>query len=69
MFDDLYNFPRKRRAFHIASKFPTGKLLDIGCERGIMLSELIKKGWEVRGTQISENAIAYSREVLGADVP
>jgi SAM-dependent methyltransferase len=67
-FDGLYGYFRRARAGKIASRYPRGSILDVGCEKGLMLSELRKMGWEACGTQISENAIAYARNVLGLNV-
>lgn len=59
---------RLRRAHDIMALAPRGRVLDVGCGRGIMLALLKRAGWEVVGTQVSKNAAAYARETLGIDV-
>lgn len=49
------------------------RILDIGCGRGLMLSEFKKKGWEVFGTELSEYSCELARnnfniEVIKGDV-
>lgn len=45
-----------------------GRILDIGCGRGLMLKDLKDRGWEVTGVEFSEVSSEYAREVLGLDV-
>lgn len=45
-----------------------GRVLDIGCGRGLMLGTLKKQGWETIGTEQSEISSQYAREVLGIPV-
>ena len=40
----------------LLSKLPKGKVLEIGCSSGEFLASLKKKGWEVRGLEISKKA-------------
>ena len=40
-------------------------LLDVGCGNGYFLEMATRKGWEVTGVEISENAVRHSREVIG----
>ncbi len=44
------------------------KLLDIGCGMGFFLDLARKSGWEVKGVDISDSAVAYGREKLGLDI-
>ena len=41
-----------------------GRVLDVGCGRGLLLEEFKSRGWEVHGTELSEKAAAYARDVL-----
>ena len=41
-----------------------GRVLDVGCGRGLLLREFQRRGWDVRGTEMSETAARYPREVL-----
>ena len=42
----------------------TGRLLDIGCATGFLLSEAQKAGFEVYGVEISEWAVKYAQDTL-----
>lgn len=44
------------------------RVLDIGCGRGLLLRAFQQKGWDVAGTEFSDNACRYAREVLGIPV-
>jgi len=41
-----------------------GKVLDIGCGRGLLLDKLRQHGWVPLGTELSEDAAAYARNHL-----
>ena len=41
-----------------------GRVLDVGCGRGLLLREFQQRGWEVQGTESSERAAAWARDVL-----
>jgi SAM-dependent methyltransferase len=56
------------RARQIESKQRPGKVLDIGCGRGLLLNKLRERGWEPRGTELSEEAAAYARHKLNLPV-
>ena len=59
---------RKRRAREVAARIGTvGKVMDVGCGRGIILSELQKLGYEPFGIELSDGAAAHARS-LGVDV-
>lgn len=42
-----------------------GRVLDIGCGRGFLLSAFRRRGWSVEGTELSEESARHAREVLG----
>lgn len=42
-----------------------GKLLEIGCSYGKFLHEMKQLGWEVQGTDMSEEAVLTGRKVFG----
>jgi len=46
----------------------TGKLLDVGAGVGILLSVAAKKGFEVKGVEVSEWASAFARNEKGLDI-
>ena len=64
MLDWLYAF----RALRIdrANGGQPGRVLDIGCGRGLLLHQLRKRGWKVTGTELSEDSASYARDVLHA---
>lgn len=45
-----------------------GRVLDIGCGRGLLLSAFRRRGWETQGTELSEAAARYARQVAGMSV-
>ncbi len=45
-----------------------GRLLDLGCWVGFLLSEAQRRGWEGHGVEPSEFASRYARERLGLEV-
>ncbi len=49
--ENLLNFWHIRRAASISKIKPTGKILDIGCGRGIELERLSKLHWDPYGTE------------------
>jgi SAM-dependent methyltransferase len=45
-----------------------GRVLDVGCGRGLLLDAFRRRGWEVQGTELDERSAAHAREVLGIPV-
>jgi SAM-dependent methyltransferase len=68
--DFLLNRLQARRGdqIHEANGERAGAVLDIGCGRGLLLDELRKLGWTVAGTEISDAAARFARDVLQLDV-
>jgi len=62
--DTLYGL----RADRITRMRPPGKVLDVGCGRGLLLNKLRERGWDVSGTELSDEAAVYARERLGIPV-
>ncbi|MDQ6642894.1 MAG: class I SAM-dependent methyltransferase [Chloroflexota bacterium] len=56
----LYDF----RVRQISKDRKPGKVLDIGCGRGLLLDRLRKRGWDPVGTELSETSASYARDVL-----
>ena len=59
---------RKRRVWQIQRFVATGRALDVGCGRGITLSQLRDEGWATAGVEISETAAAQARAALGDSI-
>jgi SAM-dependent methyltransferase len=47
---------------------PVGRILDLGCWVGFLLSEAKSRGWDVTGVEPSTWASAYARDELGLPV-
>jgi len=60
LLDNLHNY----RAYQIEQHQKPGKVLDIGCGRGLLLNKLRQRGWDPTGTELSEGAAAYARDEL-----
>jgi SAM-dependent methyltransferase len=45
-----------------------GRIVDLGCWVGFLLSESKRRGWDAVGVEPSEFASSYARETLGLDV-
>ena len=45
-----------------------GRLLDVGCGTGLFLETALREGWEARGTETSEDSIAYARKFTLAPI-
>ncbi|MEJ2365184.1 MAG: class I SAM-dependent methyltransferase [Deltaproteobacteria bacterium] len=60
-------FTKSARLIQEAIPIP-GRLLDIGCGYGFFLEEMIQRGWQVEGIEISATGIRYAREKLGLKV-
>jgi SAM-dependent methyltransferase len=54
---------RVREVEAVANSGP-GRVLDVGCGRGALLQEFRRRGWEVQGTELSEQAASYARQTL-----
>lgn len=62
-------FRKKRVNLALKSKpLKQGKILDIGCGRGFFLHEFQNLGWEVSGTEFSEDSCENAKEILGDKV-
>ena len=60
-------FTKSARLIQEAIPIP-GRLLDIGCGYGFFLEEMIQRGWQGEGIEISATGIRYAREKFGLNV-
>ncbi len=68
LFERLILWFRNRRARKLIRMRTPGRVLDIGCGRGLVLAYLRDRGWNVTGVELNENAARHARNVLGVDV-
>ena len=45
-----------------------GRVLDVGCGRGLLLDAFRRRGWQPQGTELSDQAARYARKVAGIPV-
>jgi len=65
---DLHVAFFQRQLGELEELVPKGKLLDVGCAGGFLISEAVKRGWEAEGVELSSFASDYARETLGLKV-
>jgi SAM-dependent methyltransferase len=55
---------RREILFDVLKKHlsPTAKILDVGCNTGVLVGKLQERGIDAYGTDLSEEAIAYGKE-------
>jgi 2-polyprenyl-3-methyl-5-hydroxy-6-metoxy-1,4-benzoquinol methylase len=70
LFERLVPIFRERRARQIVERtgLDRGRMLDVGCGRGILPAQMRDRGWQAHGIEISETAARHAREVLGLPV-
>lgn len=68
LMERLVGLFRRRRAAKLTQLVPPGKVLDIGCGRGLTLAALHDLGWQTQGCELSAASSRHAREVLGLDV-
>jgi 2-polyprenyl-3-methyl-5-hydroxy-6-metoxy-1,4-benzoquinol methylase len=64
LMERLIPFFRSRRAQTIERFVPKGRIVDVGCGRGILPELMRRRGWEAHGVEFSEMAARHAREVL-----
>lgn len=64
LLEGLIPFFRSRRARAIEKFAPKGRILDVGCGRGILPAIMRERGWEVDALEFSETAAQYARDEL-----
>ncbi len=67
-FEWVETFFRFRRVKNIEHFKKTGRILDVGCGRAQMLTLMRKRGWEVYGTEWTEESTHNARKILGSHI-
>jgi len=67
-FELLVGLFRHRRANKLARLHAPGKVLDVGCGRGLTAGSLRDRGWQAKCCELSATSSRHAREVLGLDV-
>lgn len=68
VFERLTRWFRQRRARVIRRLVGGGKVLDVGCGRGLTLKFVRDLGFDAIGLELSDIAAAHARDTLGLDV-
>lgn len=68
VFEALVRLFRLRRKRRIKRYIRKGRILDIGCGRGLFLSIMRKDGWDVAGTEFDEETASYASRSFGIPV-
>jgi 2-polyprenyl-3-methyl-5-hydroxy-6-metoxy-1,4-benzoquinol methylase len=68
LFERLILWFRQRRGRKLARMRPAGRVLDIGCGRGLILAHLQKRGWEAHGVELNEAAARHVQSIPGVRV-
>lgn len=66
--EKLIRLFRKGRCRRIQEKMPKGRILDVGCARGLFLSLMRESDWEVYGLELNDETAFSARTDLGLDV-
>lgn len=64
-FEKIVDVIEKKRVNIVLKYKKKGRILDIGCGRGIFLNQLKKLGWEVYGTEICEDNVEFFKNKDG----
>jgi 2-polyprenyl-3-methyl-5-hydroxy-6-metoxy-1,4-benzoquinol methylase len=66
--EKLVVFFRLRRVREIERRAARGRVLDVGCGRGILPALMRTRGWDAHGVEISRTAARHAIEELGVPV-
>jgi 2-polyprenyl-3-methyl-5-hydroxy-6-metoxy-1,4-benzoquinol methylase len=64
LLERLIPFFRSRRARAIEHFLPKGRILDVGCGRGILPALMRDRGWDAHALEFSETAARHARDEL-----
>jgi SAM-dependent methyltransferase len=63
-----YRYGIAKRCRMVTKRKKPGRILDVGCGVGHFLNGMKRRGWQVFGTEVSEEAAAYARERFDLEV-
>lgn len=66
--ESIIHYLTIRKRERIKKYVRNGKILDIGCGRGLFLDIMQKDDWSVKGYEFDEKSASYARENYGIDV-
>lgn len=66
LYEKIDNLLRTKRLVRMNTRHRI--ILDIGCGKGMLLSSLQRKGWEVWGTELSDESAQYAKTGIGINV-
>ena len=59
---------KKRRLVEKSTALKTGKILDVGTGTGFFLNEMKAKGWQITGTEKSDEARSFAKNEFGLEL-
>ena len=68
LIESLIHLGRLIKRRRISRHIKPGRILDIGCGRGLFLDVMRRGGWSVLGTELSKETASYATEVYGLEV-
>jgi 2-polyprenyl-3-methyl-5-hydroxy-6-metoxy-1,4-benzoquinol methylase len=68
LIESLIHLGRLIKRRRITRCIKPGRILDIGCGRGLFLDVMRRGGWSVLGTELSKETASYATEVYGLEV-
>jgi len=68
LIESLIHLGRLIKRGRITKHIKPGRILDIGCGRGLFLDVMRRGGWSVLGTELSKETASYASEVYDLEV-
>jgi 2-polyprenyl-3-methyl-5-hydroxy-6-metoxy-1,4-benzoquinol methylase len=66
--EKFIRFSRRLRRDRIERIIRKGRILDIGCARGVFLSGMLENGWDTFGLELDEETASYAKNILGLNI-
>lgn len=68
LIESLIHLGRIRKRKRISQFIKPGKILDIGCGRGLFLDVMCRGGWSVIGTELNKETASYAIKTYGLKI-